>query len=117
MKTLMTALSIAVASLSLTVLATDANARYKKPLAKPKLSCWLSGQGEAMSDGSSFSWNSPGDKGTTSCSNGTLCTDKQVLQGDGHWASFHECTYSPAIPSTRTGTTGPPGRPSAPAAS
>ena len=108
MKTLMTALSIAVASLSLTVLATDANARYKKPLVKPKLSCWLSGQGEAMSDGSSFSWNSPGDKGTTSCSNGTLCTDKQVLQGDGHWASFHECTYSPAIPSTRTGTTDPP---------
>ena len=37
MKTLMTALSIAVASLSLTVLATDANARYKKPLAKPKI--------------------------------------------------------------------------------
>jgi hypothetical protein len=108
MKTLMTVLSIAVASLSLTVLATDANARYKKPLAKPKLSCYESGSGETMSDGSSFSWNNAGSKGTTSCSDGTVCTDWKVLQGDGSWKSFHECKYAPVKPSTRTNAIGQP---------
>jgi hypothetical protein len=50
-----------------------------------------------MSDGSWTKWRTPGMRGTTTCTNGTICDSWRTMQGDGTWGPWnYECTYSPA---------------------